>query len=401
MKNFCFATMLQHVKILDLSRILAAPFATQLLADYGATVFKIEHCETGDDTRSWGPPFTAHGHESAYFLSVNRNKKSVAINLKHAEGVSLVQRLAQQCHVVVENFPSGKLASMGLGYEQLSKLNPSLVYCSVTGFGQDGPYRDKLAYDVMVSGVGGLLGVTGSREQPAKVGVAISDVCAGLYAHGSILAALLAKRGCHIDVSLLDTQIATLVNVASSYLVSNKIPQRMGTAHSSIVPYESFQAKDGEYLIAGALNDGQFVRLCTALEMSSNDPRFLSNELRVQHREVLIPLLKERFLQRKKQEWLDLLEQHRVPCGPINNLEQVFQDPQVVARRMRQTVRHSSAGSVDMVSPPVRFDGKQSDIRMPPPELGQHTWEVLSSELGLKREDYDRLVKAQAIGSKS
>ena len=235
--------LLEKVKVLDLSRILAAPYCTMLLGDYGATVFKVEHCETGDDTRSWGPPFTAEGHESAYFLAVNRNKKSVAVNLKHAEGVAVVRRLAARCDVLVENFAAGKLAAMGLGYEALKEVNPRLVYCSLTGFGGTGPYRDRLAYDVMVSGVGGLLGVTGSPAEPAKVGVAISDVCAGLYAHGSILAALLAGRGCHIDVALLDTQIATLANVASSFLVSGRLPQRMGTAHASIVPYESFKGE--------------------------------------------------------------------------------------------------------------------------------------------------------------
>ncbi len=397
MKDVAAAGLLDKIKVLDLSRILAAPYCTMLLGDYGAQVIKIEHCVTGDDTRTWGPPFTSQGHESAYFLSVNRNKKSVAVNLKHREGVEVVRRLAAKCDVVVENFATGKLAEMGLGYEDLRAVNEKLVYCSLTGFGATGPYRDKLAYDVMVSGIGGLMGITGSADEPAKVGVAISDVCAGLYAHGSILAALVAGRGCHIDVALLDTQIATLANVASSFLVAGAMPKRMGTAHSSIVPYQSFRASDGQYFIAGALNDGQFERLWKALQLPP-DSRFGSNAKRVAQREELVSLLQSKFEERPKQHWLDLLEQHRVPCGPINDMRQVFEDPHVAARGMQQTVQHATAGPIAVVSPPVRFDGQQSAVRLPPPVLGEHTWEVLHAELGMSRAEYDRLAVDKAVG---
>ena len=393
--------MLAGVKVLDLSRILAAPFCTQLLGDMGATVLKVEHCSSGDDTRSWGPPFTALGHESAYFLAVNRNKKSLGVNLKHPEGARVVQRLAERCDVLVENFPVGKLSAMGLGPETLRAASPGLVYCSLTGFGATGPYRDKLAYDVMVSGIGGLMGITGSPEAPAKVGVAISDVCAGLYAHGAILAALLGRQktglGCHIDVALLDTQIATLVNVASSYLVAKTIPTRQGTAHSSIVPYEAFRASDGEYFIAGALNDGQFARLSAVLDWAPQ-AKYATNALRVEHREELVAALGREFAKKPKAEWIRLLELNRVPCGPINTMDQVFADPHVQAREMCQTVHHKTAGDIEMVSPPVRFDGRQSPVRSPPPVLGEHTREVLMSELGMSHEEYERLEREGAVG---
>lgn len=388
--------LLEGIRVLDLSRILAAPFASQLLGDMGATVWKIEHPETGDDTRTWGPPFTQHGDESAYFLSVNRNKKSLAINLKDKEGQDIVRDLAKQADVVLENFPQGKLDALGLGYDSLSKINPGLVYCSVTGFGQTGPYRDRLAYDVMVSGIGGLMGITGSAEAPAKVGVAISDVCAGLYAHGAILAALMSKQrtgnGVQIDVSLLDTQIATLVNVASSYLVSGVVPRRYGTAHASIVPYEAFEASNGHF-ITGALNDGQFERMCTAMGLShlACDPKFDRNRGRVANREELLNILRQEFKKKPVAEWLALLEDARVPAGPINNLKQVFEDPHVDFRHMRQEVSHPSAGNVPVVSPPVRFNGEQSQVRFAPPLLGQHTEEVLKSVLGYSGERISEL----------
>ena len=394
--------LLQDFKILDLTRILAGPFATQCLADMGAEVIKIEHHISGDDTRTWGPPFCDKGEESAYFLSINRNKKSVGVNLKAKEGVDIIKRLAAKCDVVVENFVPGKLKSLGLGYEDLKKVNDQLIYCSLTGYGHSGPYQNRLAYDVIVSGIGGLIGITGSKEEPAKVGVAISDVCAGLYAHGAILAALLARgktnKGTFIDVCLLDTQIATLVNVASSYLISGNVPERQGTAHISIVPYQAFKASD-QFFIAGALNDGQFQRLCSVLGIPEigGDPMYKTNPLRVKNRETLLTILQREFEKKTVDEWVCLLEKHNVPAGPINDLKQVFEDEQVIARGMKQRIHHRTAGDIDLVSPPVRFDGKQCEIRSAPPILFEHTDQVLQKELGMSVKEIEDLRKVHAI----
>lgn len=388
--------MLAGVKVLDLSRILAAPFATQILGDMGATVYKIEHPHTGDDTREWGPPFTDDGHESAYFLSVNRNKHSVCINLKEKEGVEMVKGLARKCDVVVENFATGKMEEMGLGYEELARENKGIVMVSVSGYGSSGPYANRLAYDVMVAGVGGMMGITGTEQHPAKVGVALTDVCTGLYAHGAILAALLSRvrtgRGRRIEVSLLDTQVATLVNVASSYLLSHQIPHRMGTAHSSIVPYRAYEAKDG-HVIVGALNNSQFERMCVTLciPQISSDARFVTNAKRVENREELDGILQEKIKHESVEHWVRVFDEAKVPCGPINNMEQVFTDPHVLHRHLVQSLSHPSAGPISLLSPPVRFDGHLTEIERPPPLLGQHTDFVLSSELGLTPLDLSRL----------
>ena len=396
--------LLSDLKVLDLSRILAAPFATQILGDMGATVFKIEHPALGDDTRTWGPPFTEQGHESAYFLAVNRNKKSLAIDFKTTQGRELILKLAEQCDVVVENFPPETLPRNGLGYADFAKRNPRIVMASISGFGASGPYKNRPSYDVMASATGGLLGITGSEKEPAKVGVAISDVCAGLYAHGAILAALLRRsveptgKGCHIDVSLLDTQIASLVNVASSYLVAGKEPKRWGTAHASIVPYRVFEAADGEMLVIGALNDVQWIRLCKVLEFADSvRDEYATNPLRVANRLVIDSMIENVIVAKSVAHWTRVLEKGRVPYGPVNNLKQVFEDPHIQDRHMVQQVNHPSCGPVTLLSPPVRFDGAQCEIRLPPPTLGQHTVEVLQQELGLTMMEIDYLRAIDAI----
>lgn len=385
--------LLEGVRVLDLSRILAAPFCTQLLGDMGAEVVKVERPGQGDDTRQWGPPFTERGGEAAYYLAVNRSKKSVAIDFGQKEGRDLILNLATHCHVVVENFPPETLPRYGLGYQDFARVNPRIVMASVSGFGATGPYKNRPSYDLMASGTGGLLGVTGSPAEPAKVGVAISDVCAGLYAHGAILAALRKvekspdAEGCHIDVSLLDTQVATLVNVASSFLVSHKIPARFGTSHASIVPYRAFAVSDG-HLIVGALNDVQWKRLCHMLGISEEiEQKYATNPLRVEHRTQVDGLLQDLLCRESMSHWMGMLEEARVPYAPINNMEQVFEDPHIQHRRMVQHVPHPTAGEVPLISPPVRFNGEQPEIVLAPPTLGQHTKQVLTDLLGLSESD--------------
>eukprot|EP01116_Phalansterium_solitarium_P006138 TRINITY_DN18443_c0_g1_i1.p1 TRINITY_DN18443_c0_g1~~TRINITY_DN18443_c0_g1_i1.p1 ORF type:complete len:491 (-),score=130.88 TRINITY_DN18443_c0_g1_i1:329-1801(-) len=388
---------LDGVRVLDLSRILAGPYCAMVLGDMGAEVLKVEHPTRGDDTRSWGPPFTASGGQSAYFVAVNRNKKSIAVDMKKKDGLEIVRRLAAQSDVVIENFVPGKADSLGFGYEALSALNPRLIYCSLTGFGPDGPYKDRLAYDVMASAMGGLMGITGPENgEPVKVGVAVTDITAGLFAHGAILAALYARertgRGQKVDTSLLEAQVAVLANVGSNYLIGGLEARRLGTAHASIVPYQGFMAKDG-HIMVGALNDGQFVRLCNVLGAPelAFDPRFVTNPQRVKHRGDLIPMLNEHFRKRNTSEWVELLESAQVPCGPVNSMAQVFSDPQVLHRKMVEEVDHPTAGRIKLAGIPVKFSGTPGSIRLPPPLLGQHTADVLRSLLGYSDADLVRL----------
>jgi succinate--hydroxymethylglutarate CoA-transferase len=395
---------LHGLKILDFSRILAGPFCSMLLADMGAEVWKVEHVDRGDDTRSWGPPFARGSHESAYFLGVNRNKKSIAIDLKHPDGVQIARDLAQRADVVLENFIPGKADELGIGYSALSSLQPRLVYGSISGYGSSGPRAKQLAYDVMISAVGGLMGITGPEGgDPVKVGVAITDICAGLAMHGAILAALIAAQrdgvGQWIETSLLDTQIAALANVASAYLVSGVVTKPQGTAHVSIVPYQRFACSCGRSIIVGALNNSQFDSLCRAVaeEQLARDERFTSNAGRVKHRTVLIPLLEAALARRPAAEWLDVFEQHQVPCAPINDIKAVFEDKQVIHNKRVVTAEHPTVGLLKMTAPPATFWGTPLTTFAAPPLLGEHTWDILRSVAGYEEDRIASLAFSNVI----
>jgi crotonobetainyl-CoA:carnitine CoA-transferase CaiB-like acyl-CoA transferase len=387
---------LDGVRVLDFSRILAGPFCTMLLADLGADVIKIEQPDSGDGTRQWGPPWYDAGDErqSAYYLSVNRNKRSVTLNLKTAAGRELARQLAAHSQVLVENFTVGQMASFALGYDDLHLLNPALVYCSVTGFGQTGPYRDRPGYDYVIQAMSGLMSITGPEAGPPyKIGVAISDVVAGLFASSSILAALRHSertgQGQHIDVSLLDTQIAALVNVASNYLVSGQAPPRYGNQHPNIVPYQTFDAADGAFVLACG-SDAQFAKLCALLDRPDlgNDPRFATNPARVANRALLIPILQNLFGQRPAGEWVEKLLDAGIPAGPINSLPAILDDPHVQARRLVY-----SDHLLRLIGPPAQFSATPPQVRSLPPKLGEHTADVLREILDL---DDDTLARLRA-----
>jgi crotonobetainyl-CoA:carnitine CoA-transferase CaiB-like acyl-CoA transferase len=396
---------LDGIKVLDLSRVLAGPWCTQTLADLGADVIKIERPMKdgvgGDDTRGWGPPFLqdAQGKdtaEAAYYLGTNRNKRSVACDISTLAGQQTIRDLLQHCDVFVENFKVGDMARYGLDYASLSKLKPSLVYCSITGFGQTGPYKDRAGYDYAVQGIGGLMSVTGERDDlgggPQKVGVAVADLFTGMYACTAILAALRhAERtgqGQHIDMALLDTQVAMLANLGANYLVNKKVPGRAGNAHQNIVPYQVFETApmpsgEKDHLILAVGNDSQFAKFCAVAGRSeiAADVRFSKNQERVRHRAVLVPMLEAIFITRSKADWLGALEAAKVPCGAINNLAEVFADPQVQARGMVHTWEHPLNGAVQLVASPIKMSLTPPRTDLPPPLLGQHTDEVLGTWL--------------------
>lgn len=384
---------LSHIRVLDLSRVLAGPWASQMLGDLGADVIKIEHPEHGDDTRGWGPPFVtdAEGYpvESAYFLCTNRNKKSVAVDMSSTEGQAQLRELAASSDVLIENFKVGGLKKYSLDYESLAQVNPRLVYCSITGFGQTGPYAARPGYDFMVQGLGGLMSLTGFPDGtegagPVKVGVALTDVLTGLHAVSGILAALAWRErsgeGQHIDLALLDVQVSCLANQALNYLVTGTSPRRLGNSHPSIVPYEAFPTADGDMILAVG-NDSQFASFCRAAGQPqwSADDRFSTNAGRVKHRLVLVPLLRQLTVQRTTADWIALLEQANVPCGPINDLEQVFADAQVRARGLHVEIPHPKGGTVPTVASPLRLSKTPVQYRRGPPVLGADTAEVLAS----------------------
>ncbi|MGE5246704.1 MAG: CaiB/BaiF CoA transferase family protein [Verrucomicrobiota bacterium] len=382
---------LSGVRVLDLSRVLAGPFCTMILGDLGAEVIKIERPEGGDDTREWGPPFAAG--ESAYYLSVNRNKKSVLADLKSARGRELVVRLAARSDVVIENFRVGVAEKLGLGYAQLSAANPGLVYCSVTGYGRTGPYRDLPGYDFIIQAMSGLMSITGEKDgEPMKLGVATVDLTTGLYAAVAILAALRRKEACgqgeHIDVSLMDSALSWLANVGENYLVSGEVSGRFGNAHASIVPYQVFRASDG-FLAVGVGNDKQYRRFCEAAgapELAS-DERFATNPARVRNRAALIPLLVGIFARRETRYWIDLLWKEGIPAGPINTVDKALEDPHAAAREMVVAMPHPTAGSVRLIGSPMKFSSAPVTYRHPPPLLGEHTEEVLREVLGMSEEE--------------
>ncbi|MEO8806990.1 MAG: CaiB/BaiF CoA-transferase family protein [Burkholderiaceae bacterium] len=412
---------LHGVRVLDLSRVLAGPWCTQTLADLGADVIKVERppgegSTGGDDTRGWGPPFLkgSDGNdtaEAAYYLGANRNKRSITVDIARPEGQALIRRIALQSDVFVENYKVGDMARYGLDAASLHALNPRLVYCSITGFGQTGPYRERAGYDYAVQGMGGLMSVTGpSRAEiaddasgggPQKVGVAVADLFTGMYASTAILAALrhrdLSGEGQAIDMALLDTQVAMLANLGANYLTSGAVPQRMGNAHQNIVPYQVFEVADGHMIVAVG-NDSQFAKFCEVAGQPelARDARFARNANRVRHRAVLVPLLAACMKQRTRADWLGALEAAKVPCGPINDLADVFADPQVLARHMTVEMPHPLSGSVRLVASPMKFSATPVQYRRPPPLLGEHTAQILG-EFGLSETEITALRVAQAI----
>ena len=403
---------LSHIRVLDLSRVLAGPWAGQVLADLGAEVIKVERPGVGDDTRHWGPPYLkdAEGKdtsEAAYFLTANRNKQSLTIDFTQPEGQRIVRELAAQCDVVLENFKVGGLAAHGLDYASLKALNPRLIYCSITGFGQDGPYAKRAGYDFMVQGLGGLMSLTGRSDEeegagPMKVGVALTDILTGLYASVGVLAALNHREqtgiGQHVDLALLDVQVACLANQAMNYLTTGVPPKRLGNAHPNIVPYQDFPTADGDIILAVG-NDSQFRKFCEVAGCTelADDPRFASNKARVANREVLVPMLRQTTVFKTTGEWISLLEQAGVPCGPINNLAQVFEDAQVKARGLRRDLPHALGCLAPQVASPIRLSATPVEYRHAPPLLGQHTEQVLQSLLGMSLERIGELRSAGVL----
>ncbi len=379
--------LLDGVMVVDLTRVLAGPYCTMMLGDLGADVIKIEEPRLGDDTRAWGPPF-APGGESAYFLSANRNKRSLTLNLKTDDGKAILRRLIAHGDVLVDNFRTGTLESWGLDYPTLQSIRPGLIVCSITGYGQTGPYRQRPGYDFMVQAMGGFMSLTGPADgEPFRAGVAIADLGAGMFAATAILAALFARErtgdGQRIDISLLDTQVALLSYVASNYLISGQLPTRYGNGHPNLVPYQSFRAQDGYFAFASG-NDSQWKRFCERVGKAewAEDSRFATNRARVENRNAVVERLNELFRTQPAQAWIDLCESIGIPAAPINSLDRVFADPQVVARGMRTEVDHPTAGRVPMIGSPLCIPTSPARVFRAPPTLGQHTEEVLVNLLG-------------------
>ncbi len=389
---------LNHLRVLDLSRVLAGPWSGQNLADLGADVIKVERPITGDDTRQWGPPFLKDSKgqettESAFYLAINRNKRSMTLDISTPEGQEIVKKLVLDSDIVIENYKVGQLKKYGLDYQSLSAIKPDLIYCSITGFGQTGPYAHRAGYDFVVQGMGGFMSVTGEKEDlpgggPQKAGVAIADLFTGMYATSAILAAVIHRDrtgvGQYIDLALLDVQIATMANVASNYLTSGESPHAWGNASPNIVPYQTFKAADG-WIIVAAGNDSQFrhfVETGNCPELA-NDPKFATNPERIRHRDELIPLLQQMTLKKSKKEWIEALDHAGVPCGPINNFKEVFENEQVIARDIKMQMPHPVAGTVPLVRSPMRMSATPVVENRPPPLLGQHTDEILKERLDL------------------
>ena len=403
---------LSHLRVLDLSRVLAGPWAGQILADLGAEVIKIERPGNGDDTRAWGPPFLKdprgeNTSEAAYYLSANRNKQSVTIDFTQPEGQKLVRELAAKSDIVIENFKVGGLKAYGLDYESLQLENPRLIYCSITGFGQTGPYAKRAGYDFMIQGLGGLMSLTGLAEGedgagPVKVGVALTDILTGLYSTSAILAALAHRDqggpGQHIDMALLDVQVSCLANQAMNYLTTGVSPRRLGNAHPNIVPYQDFPTADGDFILTVG-NDSQFRKFAEVAghPQWTDDPRFSTNKQRVAHRAELIPLIRQATVFKTTAEWVAALEVAGVPCGPINDVAQVFADPQVQFRGLKVELPHALGGSVPQVASPIRLSATPVEYRRAPPLLGEHTLEVLTGVLGLSDTDVITLREAGVL----
>ncbi len=378
--------LLSGIRVIDLTRVLAGPYCTMMLGDLGADVIKIEAPERGDDTRHWGPPFTPSG-QSAYFLSANRNKRSLTLNLKTEKGITILKELIKQGDILVENFRTGTLARWGLDYDTLQELRPGLIYCTITGYGYNGPYSHKPGYDFMVQAMGGFMSVTGPADgEPTRAGVAIADLATGIFACNAILAALFARertgQGQRIDMALLDSQVALMSYVASNYLVSGKRPKRYGNGHPNIVPYQEFQASD-QYFAFAAGNDGQWRKFCEAVNHPewAEDPRYATNEARVRHRQEVVTMLNQLFRTRPAAEWMKLCDEIGIPSAPINTMDKVFNDPQVQARQLKLEISHPENGTIPLVASPLRIPTSPVQIRYLPPKLGEHTEEILQELL--------------------
>ena len=403
---------LSHIRVLDLSRVLAGPWCAQNLADLGADVIKVERPGAGDDTRHWGPPFSkdAQGKdtdESAYFICINRNKRSITIDIGKPEGQDIIRKLATESDVVIENYKVGGLVKYGLDYESLKTIKPDLVYCSITVFGQTGPFAHRPGYDFIVQGMGGFMSVTGEADEfdgasPQKAGVAFADIFTGMYASSAILAAIIHRdhtgEGQHIDMALLDTQVAVMANVGSAYLTSDELPKRWGNASATIVPYQTFPTSDG-WMIVAAGNDSQYRHFVTVGGEAhlADNPLYVNNPLRVQHRKQLVPLLEAMTRKKTKADWITSLEKANVPCGPINNMKEVFENQQVIARNMQINVPHPTVGKMKLVASPMKFSKTPTEVRMAPPTLGQHTNEILHDRLNLDDEAITQLRKKGII----
>jgi crotonobetainyl-CoA:carnitine CoA-transferase CaiB-like acyl-CoA transferase len=403
---------LSGIRVLDLSRVLAGPWCSQLLADLGAEVIKVERPGAGDETRAWGPPYLKDeaGNdttEAAYYCAVNRNKKSLTLDLASADGQRIVRELAAKSDVLLENYKVGGLDKYGLDYASLAKLNPRLVYCSITGFGQNGPWADRPGYDFIIQGIGGLMSVTGEADGrpgggPQKVGVALVDILTGLYAANAVQAALLEREksglGQRIDLALLDTEVASLANLALNYLCTGTSPKRMGNAHPNIAPYQVLPSADGHFIVAVG-NDGQFRRMCEVMGLTeiADDPRFVTNADRVRNRTALDPLIEERARQRGKLDWLAGLEAAGVPCGPINSIGEAFAEPQIAAREMVVELPHPTAGAATLVGNPIKLSRTPVEYRNAPPLLGEHSETVLRDVLGYGDDEIERLRAGGAI----
>ena len=403
---------LSHIRVLDLSRVLAGPWCAQILADLGADVIKVERPGAGDDTRHWGPPFAKNPQgketdESAYFICINRNKRSITIDIAKPEGQDIIRKLAIESDVVIENYKVGGLLKYGLDYESLKRLKPDLVYCSITGFGQTGPFAHRPGYDFIVQGMGGFMSVTGEADDfegasPQKAGVAFADIFTGMYASSAILAAIIHRdhtgEGQRIDMALLDTQVAVMANVGSAYLTSNELPKRWGNASATIVPYQTFPTSDG-WMIVAAGNDSQYRHFVTVGGEAhlADNPLYVSNPLRVQHRKQLVPLLEAMTRKKTKADWITSLEKANVPCGPINNMKEVFENPQVIARNLQINVPHPTVGDMKLLASPMKLSKTPTEVRMAPPTLGQHTNEILHDRLNLDDEAITQLRKQGVI----
>jgi formyl-CoA transferase len=379
---------LDNIRVVDCTRAMAGPYCTMMLGDLGADVIKIERPGSGDESRGWGPPFVGESYgpysgESAYFLTANRNKRSLTVNLKDPQGQEIIQRLVSISDVFIENFRTGVLEKMGLGVQDLTSKNSGLIYCSISGYGRTGPNKKLPGYDAIIQAEGGLMEITGPVEgPPSKVGVPIIDITAGMFASSAILAALLERaesgKGQHIDISLLDSQVAILSNVASNYLIGKGPVQRLGNAHPNITPYEAFQAKDKGFVV-GAANQGQWENLCDMIGQPDlkSDPRFMTNQDRVNNRSELFDLLNQAFSKKPALEWIKLFREAGLPCGPINSIPEVFDHPQVQARNLIQEVRHPTAGQIQLTGFPYKFSRTPSELKTPPPLLGEHNLEIL------------------------
>jgi formyl-CoA transferase len=405
-------TALGHIRVLDLTRVLAGPWCAQNLADLGADVIKIERPGAGDDTRTWGPPYLKDGQgqdtrEAAYYLAANRNKRSVTVDMAKPEGQALICELVLHCDVLLENYKVGQLKKYGLDYDSLKLIKPDLVYCSITGFGHYGPYAQRAGYDFIIQGMGGFMSITGERDElpgggPQKAGVAISDLMTGMYSTVAVMAALMHRdrsgEGQHIDMALLDVQVAMLANMNTNYLASDKAPVRWGNAHPNIVPYQTFATSDGHIIVAVG-NDGQFQRFVAVggRPELATDERFATNPARVGNRALLVPILADMVKTKTKNEWISLLEAATVPCGPINRLDEVFEDPQVKARGLRVDVPHPSGGVAKLVASPMRLSATPTRCELPPPTLGQRTDEVLREVLKADQARLDELRRQGVI----